>query len=118
VRILYFVIFSLILMALAACSPPLDKELMISDGEDLYINNCSRCHQITGEGTNEFPALAGNPVVTLHNPAPMIDVVKNGRGSMPSFHGVLNDQETAALLTYIRNAWGNEADLVTPKQAR
>jgi mono/diheme cytochrome c family protein len=108
----------LIVLSLAACSPALDKEQLATEGEDLYVNNCARCHQVTGEGTELFPALAGNPVVTLDQPAPMIDVVMNGRGSMPSFRGVLTDQQAAALLTYIRNAWGNEADLVTPKQTR
>jgi cytochrome c oxidase subunit 2 len=116
-KVKYLVIFVL-LLALAACSPPLEKDLMVEAGEDVYVNNCSRCHQITGEGSADFPALAGNPVVTLHNTAPIVDVVQNGRGSMPPFRGVLDADETAAVLTYIRNAWGNEAGLVTPKQAR
>lgn len=114
----YRFLVSLVILLAAACSPRLDKEQMVSEGEGVYTSNCARCHQITGEGSVDFPALAGNPVVTLHNPAPIVDVVMNGRGSMPSFRGALTDKQIAAVLTYIRNAWGNEADLVTPKQAR
>ena len=111
-------IIVIITLSLTACGPDLDKEKMIEEGEGVYVNNCSRCQQITGEGSVDFPALAGNPVVTLHNAAPIVDVVMNGRGSMPPFRGVLTELEAAAVLTYIRNAWGNEASLVSPKQTR
>jgi cytochrome c oxidase subunit II len=108
----------LLALPLAACSAELDKAEMIEAGEGIYTSNCSRCHQVTGEGSVDFPALAGNPVVTLHNTSSIVDVVLNGRGSMPAFRGALTDEEVAAVLTYIRNAWGNEAELVPPKQAR
>lgn len=114
----YLIVTVLLLLLIAACSPKLDKAQMAEEGEEVYITNCSRCHQITGEGSVDYPTLAGNPVVMIDNPAPIVDIVMNGRGSMPPFQGVLTDREIAAVLTYIRNAWGNEASLVPPKQAR
>ena len=117
-RKVWLILLLILVLPLAACSPEPDKAQLVEAGEDVYISNCSRCHQITGEGSGEFPPLAGNPVVTLHNASYIVDVVSNGRGSMPSFRGVLSEKEMAAVLTYIRNAWGNEADPVPPKQTR
>jgi mono/diheme cytochrome c family protein len=92
---------------------------LISDGETIYIRNCSRCHQQDGQGYSRiYPNLAGNPLVTLHNPVPIIEVVLNGQGSMPGFKNDLAPQEVAAVLSYIRNSWGNQAPVVYPKQAR
>jgi mono/diheme cytochrome c family protein len=116
--IIAILILILASFALAACQPEPDMGEMMEEGEQLYIVNCSRCHQLEGEGTADFPALAGNPVVTLHNSAPMIDVVLHGRGGMPAFRGVLEDEEVVAVLTYIRNSWGNSAPPVPEKQVR
>jgi mono/diheme cytochrome c family protein len=114
-----FLVFLIVcLFTLASCQPQLDREAMMADGEAIYITSCARCHQDDGSGYEEFPPLAGNPVVTLHQPAQMIDIVMDGRGSMPAFRGSLSEQEAAAVLTYIRNAWGNEASIIAPKQTR
>ena len=60
--------------------------------------------------------LAGNPIVTLHDPEPIIDTVAYGQGSMMGFHDKLTSQEIAAILSYIRNAWGNQAPAVSFRQ--
>lgn len=105
-------------LAITSCSPAPDKAQLVEEGENIFITNCAACHNETGEGFEEIPALAGNPFVTLENPAPVVDTVMNGRGSMPSFRGSLSDEEAAAVITYIRNAWGNSAPAVPPKQTR
>ncbi|MEQ8673827.1 MAG: cytochrome c [Aggregatilineales bacterium] len=92
---------------------------LIQSGETVYLRNCSRCHQLDGEGFPRiYPNLAGNPLVTLHDPAPIIDIVLNGQGSMPGFKNALSDENLAAVISYIRNTWGNEASTVFPKQTR
>lgn len=101
--------------ALTAAEPTVDH--LMTQGESVYQLNCQRCHHPQGQGYRHlFPNLAHNPIVTRHDPIPMIEVVKNGRGAMPSFGEALTDEEIAAVLTYVRNAWGNEAEPLHPQQ--
>jgi cytochrome c oxidase subunit 2 len=91
----------------------LEPRDVIKQGQAVYDNNCADCHRGSGEGLPvKFPALKGNPLVT-GDPQPLIQVVLNGRrgklGQMPAWKEHLNDAEIAAVLTYIRNAWGNQA---------
>ncbi len=114
-----FLLWTLALVGLSACTFGVEPAQVISEGEPLYVTNCAQCHQIDGGGAEGlFPPLAGNPVVTLHDPSPMIDVIINGRGSMPAFRGTLDSEEGAAVISYIRNAWGNEGSIVLPKQVQ
>ncbi|OUM01395.1 c-type cytochrome [Variovorax sp. JS1663] len=94
-------------------------------GEKIYAQECAWCHGERGEGVAEvFPALAGNRAVGLANPANLIQMVRRGgyppatEGNprpygMPPFGHVLDDEEIAAVLTYIRASWGNAASEVT-----
>jgi mono/diheme cytochrome c family protein len=92
---------------------------LIAQGQDLYWVNCAGCHQYEGQGWRRlYPNLAGNPIVTLHDASPLVETVLNGQGSMPGFRGQLSSDEIAAVLSYIRNAWGNTADPVSPKQVK
>jgi alcohol dehydrogenase (quinone), cytochrome c subunit len=63
-----------------------------------------------------YPRLAGNPIVTLHDPEPIIDTVVYGQGGMTNFRDKLNNEQIAAVLTYIRNSWGNQAPAVSHRQ--
>jgi mono/diheme cytochrome c family protein len=91
----------------------------VAEGRELYIQECAHCHQPDGEGYRHvYPHLAGNPIVTLHNPEPTIEIVLNGRGSMPAFRDELEMQDIAAIISYIRTAWGNNASTVTPTQVK
>lgn len=81
-------------------------------GETVYEEQCARCHGSDGEGTSGVPALAGNTTVT-GEPAGVIQTVLQGPGTMPSFRGRLNDEEIAAVITYVRNTWGNDAPAIS-----
>lgn len=97
-------------------------------GAALFAAKCSACHQSSGQGTDAFPPLAGNPVVTASDPSAMIAVIVNGRsgpltidgknfnGRMPTWKGVLTDSDIAAVATFIRSSWGNHASGVTEQQ--
>jgi len=77
------------------------------DGKTLFAKNCSACHQLSGTGIEgAFPALKGNHFVQSE-PTPVITTVLNGRGGMPTFATSLSDEKIAAILTYVRQAWGN-----------
>ncbi|MBV8148690.1 MAG: c-type cytochrome [Candidatus Eremiobacteraeota bacterium] len=97
-------------------------------GAQLFAAKCATCHQSAGEGTDAFPPLAGNPVVTAADPSAMIAIVVNGRsgpltvggktfnGQMPTWKGQLTDADIASVATYVRSAWGNEAPPVTEEE--
>ena len=63
----------------------------------------------------ELPPIAGSPVAT-GEPGPHIDQVLNGKPgtAMAPYRDVLNDADMAAVLTYQRNAWGNDAGVIQP----
>jgi mono/diheme cytochrome c family protein len=63
-----------------------------------------------------YPRLAGNPIVTLHDPQPIIETVTYGQGSMTGFREKLDSYDIAAVLSYIRSSWGNDAVPVSYRQ--
>jgi len=103
-------------------STPLDpKEPVFVRGQTLYVDHCADCHGRGGEGADiAAPALAGNRAVTMTSAKNAIRAVLMGGFApattgnprpygMPPFAQVLSDADTAAVMTYIRNAWGNAA---------
>jgi len=88
----------------------------VGNGAALYADNCARCHGDNGEGvSNNFPNLAGNPSVWSTSPDDAISMVLGGyqpwhqdQSAMPEFNQLLNDQQIADLVNYIRTAWGNQ----------
>jgi len=95
------------------------NEALVKQGQEIYENNCADCHRSNGEGLPvKFPALKGNALVT-GAAAPLIATVLNGRkgpmGLMPAWKDHLNDGQVAALATYIRQTWSNQAPAVTPE---
>jgi mono/diheme cytochrome c family protein len=100
-----------------------DKAMKL--GGAIYADECSACHTPNGAGiAGLFPALAGAPSVQSTDPMSMIRVLLAGTRSvatdsaptapaMPAFAWLLTDRQAAAVLTYIRNTWGNVAPEVT-----
>lgn len=94
-------------------------------GAQVYADACSACHRAGGEGVaGLFPTLAGSPAVQQDQPRNLIHVLLSGAPSaataraptapaMPAFAWKLSDRQAAAVLTYIRNSWGNAARPVT-----
>ena len=107
--------------AAAAAEASADKtwslDELMARGEQVYAKACAACHQANGQGVpNVFPGLAGSAIATGDIAAHM-DVVLNGKAgtAMQAFGPQLNDLELAAVITYERNAWGNETgDMVQP----
>jgi cytochrome c oxidase subunit II len=88
-------------------------------GADVYNRNCAACHQANGEGLpGVFPSIKGSPVAT-GDISEHLKVVMNGRQgtAMQSFAGQLSDVDIASVITYQRNAWGNDmGDSLQPAQ--
>jgi cytochrome c6 len=109
-RLIAFTLFAFWATAFAA--PVLAEDA----GQSQFLASCSACHQPTGVGIRgAFPPLAGSAFVQGDVGA-VAGRVLNGRGGMPRFQGDLSDQQIAAILTYVRAAWGNHASAVTPAQ--
>jgi mono/diheme cytochrome c family protein len=90
-------------------------------GQAIYGAQCAACHTMAGGGiVGLFPRLSGAPLVQQSQATSLIRVVLEGSRAvatdaaptgpaMPSFAWRLSDADVAAVLTYIRNAWGNAA---------
>lgn len=86
-------------------------------GEEVYGKNCAACHQVNGAGAPPaFPPLKGSKIATGDR-AEHIKVVFNGRPGtyMAAYGPQLSEVDLAAVITYERNAWGNNTgDQVNP----
>ncbi len=105
------------------------KPVLFDKGAELFTQHCATCHGEQGqgmrvEGNVALPALAGNRAITLPNTTNLVRILLAGGYApstagnprpfgMPPFVHVLNDDDIAAVTTYIRNAWGNQAASVT-----
>ena len=99
----------------------------LQDGAEIYQARCLSCHQGNGGGVpGVFPPLTGTEWVTGDEEV-LIRIVLNGMtgeievngmtygGVMPPWGAFLSDDEVAALLTYIRTEWNNDASEVAPE---
>jgi len=99
-------------------------------GEAIYVDTCSACHQSQGQGVpGMFPALKGTSIVQSRDPTTIIRLILNGGQavatdqhptpvSMPDFGWKLSDQQVAAVASYVRSAWGNQAAPVSAGDVR
>ena len=95
------------------------KPEVMEAGRTIYEAQCAMCHGDEGKGDPpHFPPLAGNRSITMATPVNSIRMVLNGGyppgtrknprpHGMPPFAHILDDAQVAAVVTYIRVAWGN-----------
>ncbi len=90
---------------------------LMAKGEEAYNRSCASCHMANGEGIpGVFPGLKGSAVAT-GDISKHLDMVVNGVAgtAMQAFGGQLSEVDLAAIITYERNAWGNDTgDAVQP----
>lgn len=120
----------------------LSKSELMTQGEEVYAKTCSGCHQANGMGLpGSYPPLVAgvafsaptgtaqleefgfwkNGKIQLGSVKNHIEVVVNGipNSRMFAFGGQLDDAEIAAVVTYERNAWGNDSgDVIQPAQVK
>lgn len=78
-------------------------------GEGIYQAVCASCHMPDGQGATgaaSYPALAENPALEYPEYAVMITL--HGQAAMPPLRGVLNDEQVAEVVNYIRTNFGND----------
>ena len=104
-------------------SPPPQDQMAL--GQQVFEDTCSACHQMKAAGVpTMFPPLAGSAEVQQKDAATLVHIILNGTrtasteeaptpASMPAYDWKLSDIQIAAVTTYIRNAWGNSANVVT-----
>jgi len=94
----------------ASLNASMSMDELMTLGKDTYMAHCAACHQPTGAGLPPaFPALKGSTFITQGKVADHISTVFNGRSGtgMQAFGKQLNLKQIAAVVTYERNAWGN-----------
>ena len=95
------------------------QEELMAKGEEVYMQHCVACHQPNGQGLPPaFPSLVGQGL-SVGPIQDHIDIVLHGKSgtAMQAFGAQLNAAEIAAVVTYERNAWGNDMnDMVQPKE--
>jgi mono/diheme cytochrome c family protein len=107
---------------------PTDRTMTV--GAAIYTDVCAACHRMDGSGVpGLLPMLRGSPAVQSAEPTSLLRLVLRGAQSvataasptgpaMPAFAWQLDDDEVAAVTTFVRNAWGNAAPAVTPDDAK
>ena len=114
----------------AAPPGPLARDrAVMARGAAIYDQRCAYCHDEKGEGApGAYPPLAGNRSVNMESAANLVQILRHGgylpatAGNprpygMPPFGHVLDDQDIAAVLTYVRGSWGNDAPPVDMAEA-
>jgi len=99
------------------------------NGKAIYMQRCMTCHQVDGTGAqNMIPPLVKTEQV-LGDKKSLIKILLNGMsgeimvngdiyaGEMPS-QAFLKDSEIAAVLTYVRNSFGNKAIALTNTEVK
>ena len=102
-------------------------ETVVEQGAKVFKNNCATCHQPTGLGIpGQYPPLAGSEFVN-GTPKRLAMILLKGlqgpvkvhgntfNGAMPTWT-TLQDKQIAAVLTYIRQEWGNKGGEVEKEQ--
>ena len=112
-----------------------DAKALFEKGEEIYNREgfCVTCHQPDGNGlsASQFPPLVGVKWVTgnedrlikltlngLMGPLELKGKTYPGQVPMTPFGGMLDDEEIAAVLTYVRNAFGNKASAISPEKVK
>ena len=97
-------------------------------GQGIYVARCAMCHGATGDGfADSFPPLAKSDWLAANREGSIEavvaglnrEIVVNGRtyrGQMPPV--IIDDDEVAAVLTFVLNSWGNPAGEVTAEDVR
>jgi mono/diheme cytochrome c family protein len=109
--------------------PSSESSLLLTLGKSIYDRDCASCHGVQGLGKPpHYPPLAGNQSIQMSSAVNAIRMVLNGGFppstggnpkpyGMPPFAQSMSDDEVAAVVTYIRTAWGNRGAAVSAREA-
>jgi mono/diheme cytochrome c family protein len=118
---------------LALFQPASGADRAMQLGKIQFEKTCALCHGYDGMGKpGQFPPFVGSDWVLTDKPGQLIPIPLNGLGgtikvagveysfptTMPAMGSAMSDEELAAVLTYMRNSWGNKASEITPEQVK
>lgn len=121
---------SAVLTALLAAAPVFAAEgdgsfqsgdrFLEKDGQSIFTHVCAGCHMLDAKGAvgaGRYPALAENSKLSVASYP--VFMVTNGRAGMPSFAKLLDDDQIAGVVNYVRTHFGNDyKDAVTPADVK
>lgn len=119
-----FLVLPILFMALPTLTfgQEFSLEESVQRGEELYVTNCVVCHRKNGKGLFGTPPLAESDYL-LEDADRAIRIIRNGKEGEIIVNGKayknamlpveLTDEETADVMNYILNSWGNEGGTVT-----
>ena len=98
-------------------------ELQMERGKRVYMETCSMCHQLEGQGIEGvFPPLAKSDFLMADKERPIRIVLKGLSGPITvnskKYDGVmppqtlLNDEQVSDVVTFVRNSWGNSGEAI------
>ena len=103
-------------------------------GQIKYELVCALCHGTDGMGkAGQAPPFKGSEWVLTENPGRLIRIPLGGltgpikvhgelfvgtTSSMPAMGSGMSDEELAAVLSYMRNSWGNKASVIKPEEVK
>jgi mono/diheme cytochrome c family protein len=95
---------------LSAAEPALSAGFVFTEksGEQLFSSVCRGCHMSDGKGATgagTYPSLAGNR--NLEASGYPMEVVVNGQRGMPPFGSMMNNEQVAAVVNYLRTHFDN-----------
>src|ERR1700731_2377888 len=110
---------ALLLLSLPACAQSAGRSVsepalspgyrfIERSGEELFANVCRGCHMPDGKGATgagTYPSLAGNS--NLEARGYPVGMLVNGQGAMPPFGAMMDDEQVAAVVNYVRTHFGN-----------
>jgi mono/diheme cytochrome c family protein/glucose/arabinose dehydrogenase len=96
-----------------------EQQKQFAAGAEIYKGLCVGCHQEDGKGKDKIAgSLVDSPFVKVADPNAVIRVLLSGKegsiGLMPPVGATFNDEQIAAVLTFVRRSWGNSAPAVDP----
>jgi mono/diheme cytochrome c family protein len=109
-------------------TPP--SQTAMESGKAVYDHYCIACHEADGSSSpGVYPPLNDNSLLQSADPSSTLRIILDGAqsvttprapntGQMPAYARQFNDEQIADVTTYIRNAFGNSAPVVTAEQVK
>ena len=95
-----------------------EEQQRFDKGREVYRNLCQGCHQPDGRGQDRIaPSLVGSALALARPDIPARALLQGKEGPiglMPPVGATLDDEQIAAVLTYVRREWGQSGTAVTP----
>lgn len=99
---------------------PMTESALVAQGKEVYARHCAACHQANGQGMPPtFPAIKGSKIATGPVEGHVNIILHGVAGSaMQAFSEQLDDTQIAAVVTYQRHSWGNDAIIKKKNQSQ